>query len=133
MQQPTARRSKVPALGQGLFVLSLLLAALFVASPFIPRLVVSVGMLAAFVLVTATALMVTLVIVPLPRSPWSARAAQQVLVSLLISLGLTMLPGPAPLWVAPAVFVILIGGAESLSWTVMAGLCLLYTSDAADE
>jgi diguanylate cyclase (GGDEF)-like protein len=122
MQPPTAQRSKIPAFSQGLLALALLLATLFVASPFIPRLVVSVAMVAAFVLVTATALMVTLVIVPLPRAPWTARAAQQALVSLLISLGLTMLPNPAPLWVAPAVFVVLIGGAESLLWTTLVGL-----------
>ncbi len=41
---------------------------------------------------TATALLVSLLVVPLPKAPWIARAAQHILVALLIALGLTILP-----------------------------------------
>ena len=109
-------------MARGLFGLSLVLCALFLIAPWIPRLTVGSGIGAVFVLVTATALLGSLVIAPLPRAPWFARAAQHTLVALLICLGTSILPPLAPLWAPLAILVILVGGSETLLWTVTLGL-----------
>ena len=128
MAAPEAQRSRLPAIGRSLLAATGALSALFVAAPFIPRFVPTTTLVAGYVLLVATALMVTLVVAPLPRAPWTARAAQQVLVALLLCLGLTMLPPPLPLWLAPAVFVVFVGGSETMTWTVLIGVTtgLLY-------
>ena len=117
MPPTTAKRSKLPGLARGLFGLSLVLCALFLTAPFFPGLSVGARGSAAFLLVSAVALLFSLVIVPLPRVPWFARAAQHTLVALLICLGTRILPPWAPLWMPLAILVILVGGSESLVWT----------------
>ena len=122
MHATAAQRSRIPAIARGLFVLSLVLSALFLAAPFIPRLRVSNAIGAVFVLITATALLASLLVVPLPRAPWFARAAQHTLVALLLCLGITVAPPVAPGWLPLAILVIFIGSSESLLWTVASGV-----------
>ncbi|MBX7184917.1 MAG: sensor domain-containing diguanylate cyclase [Vicinamibacteria bacterium] len=122
MQTRAAQRSRIPAIARGLLVLGLVLSALFLAAPFIPGLKIGPGLGAVFVLVTATALLVSLLVVPLPKAPWIARAAQHNLVALLIALGLTILPRAAPLWLPLAILVIFTASSESMLWTVTLGL-----------
>jgi diguanylate cyclase (GGDEF)-like protein len=122
MPQTPAMRSKIPGLARGLLAVALLLSMLFLAAPFVPGLKIGSSVGAVFVLITATALLLSLVIVPLPRAPWYARAAQHTLVALLICLGLTLLPNAGPLWMPLAFLVILVSGSESLRWTLALGL-----------
>ncbi len=122
MQTSAAKRSKIPAMSRGLLALSFLLSALFLAAPWIPASRLSPTLSAIFVLVTATALVLTLVIVPLPRAPWAARAAQHTLVALLIALGLTMRPAVIPAWLPLAVLLVFVSSSESLRWSVTLGL-----------
>ncbi len=122
MQSPTAQRSKIPAIAQGLWVVSVVLSALFLSAPFIPGLKIGAALGAVFVLITATALLVSLLVVPLPKAPWFARAAQHTLVALLIALGVAILPTVAPLWLPLAILVIFVSSQESLRWTVGLGL-----------
>ena len=122
MPRTTAQRSKIPALSRSLWAIALILCAVFLAAPFIPNLRVGTTAGATFVLATALALLGSLVVVPLPRAPWHARAAQHTLVALLICLGLPMLPEGSPLWMPLAFLVILVSGSESLPWTVVLGL-----------
>ena len=122
MPQTAAQRSKIPALSRGLWGLSLVLSALFLVAPFVPRLTIGSGVGAAFVMITATALLASLVLVPLPRSPWVARAAQHTLVALLISLGVATLPEGAPRWLPPTVLVIFVGSTETWRWTLLLAL-----------
>lgn len=122
MQKTAAQRSRIPAIGRGLLILALVLSALFLAAPFVPEVKVGAAMGAVFVLTTATALLVSLLVVPLPKAPWIARAAQHILVALLIALGLTILPKAAPLWLPLAILVIFAASSESMLWTVTLGL-----------
>ncbi len=122
MQTGAGKRSKIPVVARGLWALSLVLSALFLAAPFVPRLRVGVALGAVFVLFTAGALLASILIVPLPRTPWFARAAQHTLVALLISLGLSVLPPGIPGWLPLAIFVIYIGSSESLAWATALGL-----------
>ncbi len=122
MHASAAQRSKIPAIARGLFVLSLVLSALFLAAPLIPRLRVSNAIGAVFVLITATALLASLLVVPLPRAPWFARAAQHILVALLLCLGIAVVPKAAPGWLPLAILVIFISSSESLRWTVASGV-----------
>ncbi len=134
MHATAAQRSRIPAIARGLWILSLILSALFLAAPFLPRLKASPGLSAIFVLLAATALLVSLLVVPLPRSPWIARAAQHLLVALLICLGIAFLPPMVPGWLPLTVFVILVSSSETQAWTVgfgvAAGLLLAGASDA---
>lgn len=122
MQAGAGKRSKIPVMAQALWALSLTLSALFLAAPFVPWLKVGVALGAVFVLFTAGALLGSIIIVPLPRTPWFARAAQHTLVALLISLGLFVLPPGIPGWLPLAIFVIHIGSSESLTWATALGL-----------
>ena len=122
MKTGAAQRSRIPAIAQGLWGLSLLLSALFLVAPFFPKLAIGARGGAFFVLLTATALIGSLLLVPLPRSPWFARAAQHTLVSLLVALGLSVLPPLVPPWLPLAVFVIFTGSSESVVWTSLLGL-----------
>lgn len=122
MQTRAAQRSKIPAISRGLLILALVLCVLFLAAPFAPGLKVGTTLGAIFVLVTATALLVSLLLVPLPKAPWIARAAQHTLVALLIALGITILPKAAPLWLPLAVLVIFTASSESMLWTLSLGL-----------
>ncbi len=117
-----AQRSKIPAIAQGLWILSLVLSALFLVGPFIPGLKIGAALGAIFVLITSAALLVSLLVVPLPKAPWFARAAQHTLVALLVCLGVTILPAVAPLWLPLAVLLIFVSSQESLRWTVSLGL-----------
>lgn len=122
MQTRAAQRSRIPAIARGLLILALVLSALFLAAPFIHGLNVGTTFGAIFVLITATALLVSLLVVPLPKAPWIARAAQHNLVALLITLGLTILPKAAPLWLPLAILVIFTASSESMLWTLTLGL-----------
>lgn len=122
MQSTAAQRSRIPGIARALWGLSLLLSALFLIAPFIPGLKVGAAAGAIFVLVTAAALLGSLLVVPLPRSPWGARAAQHTLVALLICLGTAVLPPVAPLWMPLSILIIFVGSSESLLWTVALGL-----------
>lgn len=122
MQSTAAQRSRIPAISRGLLVLSLLLAVVFLLSPLAPGLRAIATLRAAFILMAATALLLSLLVVPLPRSPWPARAAQHTLVALLLALGVGVVPKEAPVWVPFAILVVFIGGTESLLWTVSLGL-----------
>jgi len=122
MQTGAGKRSKIPAVARGLWVLSLILSALFLATPFIPRFNAGAALGASFVLVTAGALLTSILIVPFPRSPWFARAAQHTLVALLLSLGLSILPPAIPGFLLLAILVIFTGSSESLLWTTALGL-----------
>ena len=122
MQTPAAQRSRIPAISRGLLILALVFSALFLAAPFIPGVRISTVLAAVFVLTTATALLVSLLVVPLPKAPWIARAAQHTLVALLIALGITILPKAAPLWLPLAILVIFTASSESMLWTVSLGL-----------
>ena len=122
MQTRAAQRSKVPEVAHGLLILALVLSAVFLAAPFIPGLKVGPALAAVFVLITATALVLSLLVVPLPKAPWTARAAQHNLVALLIALGITILPKMAPLWLPLAILVIFVASSESMRWTVTLGL-----------
>jgi diguanylate cyclase (GGDEF)-like protein len=122
MQSNAAQRSKIPALARTLWILSLVLAGLFLLAPFIPGLRIGPAVGAIFVLTTAAALLGSLLVVPLPRCPWYARAAQHTLVSLLVCLGITILPERAPLWMPLSVLLIFVGSSESLAWTAALGL-----------
>ena len=122
MQATAARRSKIPALARGLLTTSLVLTALFLARPFLPHITISAALAATYVLVTATTLLVTLVVVPLPRTPWTARAAQHTLVALLMCLGTDILPDFVPLWFPLSVLIVLVGGVESPRWASLLGL-----------
>ncbi|MBK5256007.1 MAG: hypothetical protein JJE39_08235, partial [Vicinamibacteria bacterium] len=128
MQATAAQRSRIPAIARGLWIMSLVLSALFLAAPFLPGVKASPALGAAYVLITATALLVSLLVVPLPRSPWVARAAQHLLVALLICLGITILPPMVPPWLPLAVLVIFAASSETLGWTTglgaVAGLLL---------
>lgn len=108
-------------MARGLWVLALILSALFLLEPLLPWPKASPGLAAFFVLTTATALLGSLILVPLPRSPWVARAAQHLLVALLICLGVTILPRAFPLWLPLSVFLIFVSSSESLRWTVSLG------------
>lgn len=121
MQNGAAQRSRIPAIARVLLILAVALAAVFLLAPFLPGLKVGAAMGAAFVLVASTALLVSLLVVPLPKAPWIARAAQHILVALLLALGTTMLPRAAPGWLPLAVLVIFIGSSESLRWTTAVG------------
>ena len=121
MQKAVAQRSKIPQIAHGLAVTAALLSALFLATSFAPGLKVGAALTAAFVLTTATALLVSLLVVPLPKAPWHARAAQHALVALLLALGITTLPKGAPLWLPLAVFVIFVSSLESLRWSTALG------------
>ncbi len=118
MQSRAAQRSKLPAIARSLWILSLVLSALFLAAPFIPRLTVGVALGAVFVLITAAALLVSLLVVPLPRSPWSARAAQHILVALLVCLGISVLPPVIPGWLLLTILALYVGSSESMRWAV---------------
>jgi len=122
MQTRAAQRSRIPAIARGLLILALLLTALFLAAPFVPGVKIGPALGAVFVLTTATALLVSLLVVPLPKAPWIARAAQHTLVALLMALGLTTLPKAAPLWLPLAILVIFAASSESMLWTVTLGL-----------
>ena len=123
MQSTAAQRSKIPALARGLLIAAIALSALFLAAPLSPvKIPPSVS--AAYVLLAATTLLVTLVVVPLPRTPWMARAAQHVLVALLICLGTQILPSVIPLWLPLSVLVVSVAGSESLTWTAVLGLAV---------
>ncbi len=122
MNGPAAQRSKVPAIARGLWFLSLLLSALFLIAPFVPGLKVSTALGAVFVLITSCALLATLLVVPLPKAPWVAHAAQHLLVALLICLGITVLPPLAPVWLPLVALIIFVSSSESLGWTVTLGL-----------
>ena len=122
MASAAAQRSKVPLIANGVGAAALLLSAVFLASPLVPTLRNSTAITAAFVLATATALLVSLVIVPLPRAPWVARAAQHTLVALLLCLGLRLLPPVIPIWLPLVVLVVFVGSSESLRWTTALGI-----------
>ena len=122
MQTGAGKRSKIPLVARVLWALSLILSALFLAAPFVPGFKVGVALGAVFVLFTAGALLASILIVPLPRTPWFARAAQHTLVALLISLGLSALPPAIPGWLPLAILVIYIGSSESLAWATTLGL-----------
>lgn len=122
MPPTTTKRSNIPDLARGLFGLSIFLCALFLVAPWAPWPEIGAGASAAFVLVAAAALLVSLLIVPLPRAPWFARAGQHALVALLICLGIRLLPPVAPLWMPLAILVVLVGSSESLFWTVALGV-----------
>ena len=122
MRSTVGQRSRIPAIGRGLWIMSLILSALFLAGPFLPGGKIPVAAGAAFVMLTATALLVSLLVVPLPKAPWTARAAQHTLVALLLALGITILPAIAPVWLPLAILVIFTAGSESLLWTVTLGL-----------
>lgn len=122
MQNAAAQRSRIPAIARGLSILSFVLSALFLAAPFVPGLKIGAALAAVFVLITATALLVSLLVVPLPKAPWIARAAQHTLVALLLALGTTILPKATPVWLPLVVLVIFISSSESLRWTAMLGI-----------
>ncbi|MEO5763513.1 MAG: sensor domain-containing diguanylate cyclase [Vicinamibacteria bacterium] len=122
MAATAAQRSKIPSIANALWILSLILSSAFLAASRFPVVRASNVAGAVFVMVTATSLMVSLVIVPLPRAPWVARAAQHTLVALLLCLGISMLPPVIPGWLPLAILVIFTGSAESLPWTVALGL-----------
>ncbi|MBP9945519.1 MAG: diguanylate cyclase [Vicinamibacteria bacterium] len=122
MQSRAAQRSKLPAIARSLWILSLLLSALFLAAPFIPRLTVGSALGAVFVLITATALLTSLLVVPLPRSPWTARAAQHTLVALLLCLGISVLPPVIPGWLLLTILALYVASTESRTWVVTLGI-----------
>ena len=121
MQSTAAGRSKMPALARGLLIASLALTAIFLAVP-LARFKIPPALSAAYVLVAATALLVTLLVVPLPRTPWMAKAAQQTLVALLLCLGVSILPSLVPPWLPLSVLIVLVGSAESPGWAATLGL-----------
>ncbi|MEO8501102.1 MAG: sensor domain-containing diguanylate cyclase, partial [Vicinamibacteria bacterium] len=122
MHNAAARRSRIPMVARSLGVVSFLLTAAFLAAALFPNLKIGTALGAFFVLVTATALLVSLLVVPLPKAPWTARAAQHTLVALLLALGVTILPRAAPLWLPLVILVIFISSSESFWWTTVLGV-----------
>ena len=122
MPAPAPKRSPFPSLARGLFGLTIVLCLLFLLRPLFPRVEIGPTALAAFLLVTATALVSTLVIAPLPRTPWPARAAQHTLVALLLCSGASLAPPDTPLWMPLGVLVIFASGVESMRWAALLGL-----------
>lgn len=131
---PSPARSQVPGLSRFLLGLSAVLGLLFVARPFFASIRLPAPLLATFILVTAAGLAGTLVITPLPRSPWTARAAQHSFVALLLALGAAIAPRETPVWMPPGVLVVLVGAAESWRFAgalgLWAGLLLAAAMDA---
>lgn len=122
MPAPAPKRSPIPSLARGLLGLTVVLCALFLLRPLFPQLKLGPTVLASFVLLTATALITTLVIAPLPRTPWPARAAQHSLVALLLCSGASLAPPETPLWMPLGVLVIFVSGVESMRWAALLGL-----------
>lgn len=122
MQPSAAQRSKLPVIARSLFVLSLILCAVFLAAPYLPAAATRPWARAVFVLTAAAALMGTLLVVPVPRAPWPARAAQHTLVALLICVGIVFLPPALPDWLPLVVLMVFVGSTEALPWTTLVGL-----------